>query len=175
VSGTRGSGEHGNEVSATMLVTIARTPRTAPYVAVGGGIYRASFDLGDPRFFGMMNGQYPVGTEFVAIQGMPGYAMMGPNTSYRGMTWQGPWNGPMFTASRMPMFYADRLGPMMVSSDGQWGRRAFTDPALTIGGGLKIALTDRLYLSPDVRGIIVFSRGDRLTLMTMNVGFGVRF
>src|SRR5512142_1917547 len=33
VHGARGSGENGTELSATMLFTIARTTRAAPYVA----------------------------------------------------------------------------------------------------------------------------------------------
>ena len=45
-----GSGAHGLEMTGTMLLTVARSDRTAPYVAVGGGLYRAGFDLGDARF-----------------------------------------------------------------------------------------------------------------------------
>lgn len=175
IHGTRGSGENGTEFSATMLFTIARTTRATPYVAVGGGMYRSSFNLGDPRFFGMMNGQYAAGTPFVALQGMPGYAMMGVGTNYSGMMWQGAWTRQTFTTSQMLMFYADRLRPMMVASNGQWGTRTFTDPALSIGGGLKVNLTSRVYLSPDVRGLFVFSSGDHMALMTMNIGVGVRF
>jgi hypothetical protein len=171
----RGSGERGTEMSGTMLFTLARTTRARPYAAIGGGVYRTSFDLGDPRLFGMMNGQYAAGTPFVAIQGMPGYAMMGPGSAYRGSMWQGTWTGATFTASQMPMFYANRLGPMTVSPNGQWGMRAFTDPALTIGGGLRVDLTNRVYVSPDLRGLVVFSRGNHMTLMTMNVALGVRF
>ena len=73
------------------------------------------------------------------------------------------------------MFYAQRLGQMMVPGNGQWGARSFTDPALTFGGGLRVNLTDRLYVTPDLRGVVVVSGGDRFSMMTMNVGFGVRF
>ena len=73
------------------------------------------------------------------------------------------------------MFYAQRLGAMIVPVNGHWGARAFTDPALTFGGGVKVNLTRRLYLTPDVRGLVVFNGADRFSMMTMNVGFGVRF
>ena len=176
----RGSGETGTEFTATALVTIVRTQRAAPYLAIGGGVYRASFDMGNSRFFGMMNGQYAVGTPFVPIQGMPGFAMMGAyypsgGYGYQGMMWQGPWTGTTYTTSQMPMFYANRLGQMMVPANGQWGMRSFTDPALTIGGGLKIDVTNRLFVTPDVRGLVVFSSGDHMTLLTMNIGVGMRF
>jgi hypothetical protein len=35
----------GFEATGTMLFTVARTPKAAPYVAFGGGVYHASFDL----------------------------------------------------------------------------------------------------------------------------------
>jgi hypothetical protein len=159
----RGSGETGLEVSGVMLVTLARTSRAAPYVAIGGGLYRADFDLGDPRFFGRMNGFMDAGTPFVAVETLRGYMEQG----YRG--------GMRFAGVQMPAFYTSRLGQMMVPFDGQWGERSFTDPALSLGGGLTLNLTERLYLRPDVRGLIVFSRGDELVLMSMNAAFGVRF
>ena len=85
------------------------------------------------------------------------------------------WNGPTFTGSHMPAFYANRLGQMSVPANGQWGMRSFTDPALTLGGGIRLDVTERFYVRPDVRALVVFANGDRLTLTTMTVGFGYRF
>ena len=84
-------------------------------------------------------------------------------------------NGSTYTASQMPRFYTNRMGTMTVAPDGQWGMRTFTDPAIVIGGGLKINLTERLYVTPDVRGVVAFSGGHHASSVTMNIGFGVRF
>lgn len=171
----RGSGTHGLEVTGTMLFTLARGPKAAPYVAVGGGLYRASFDLDNGRLFGGMGSQFGPGTRFVPIQGEMGFGMMSGGTSFGGDVWIGPWNGPTFNGSRMPMFYANRIGQMTIPADGHWGMRSFTDPALTVGGGVLFEVTERFYVKPDVRALIVIANGDRLTLTTMTVGVGYRF
>ncbi len=54
----RGTGTHGLELTGTALVTIASNTRAAPYLALGGGLYRASFALGDDRFFGQMDSRF---------------------------------------------------------------------------------------------------------------------
>jgi opacity protein-like surface antigen len=158
-----------------MLLTVARSERTAPYVAIGGGLYRARFDLGDARFLGGMGSQFAAGTRFVPVRGMSGFGMMNSGMTFNGNIWTDAWTGPRFTASRMPMFYANRLGQMTVPSDGRWGMRSFTDPALTVGGGIRINVTDRLYVRPDVRALVVFGTGERLVLTNMVVGVGYRF
>ncbi len=168
-------GAHGIELTGTTLVTIARSERAAPYIAVGGGLYRARFDLGDTRFLGRMGSEFAAGTRFVPIQGTHGFGMMGVGPTFNGNIWTGAWTGPTFTSNQMPMFYANRLGQMMIPSDGRWGMRSFTDPALTLGGGIRIDLTDRLYVRPDVRALVVFASSDRLVLTNMVVGLGYRF
>lgn len=155
-----GEGENGFQLTGVVLMTLARTSRAEAYVAAGGGISRASFDMGDEHMFGAMNGLYNVGMSFSAMPGMSGFVMT---------------NGSTYTASRMPAFYANRLGTMTVAANGQWGMRSFTDPAMALGGGLKLNLTTRVYVAPDVRGLVVFSGHQHSTSVTMNVGFGVRF
>lgn len=171
----RGSGAHGLEMTGTMLLTIARSRKAAPYVALGGGLYRADFDLGNDRFLGQMGSEFAAGTRFVPVEGMHGFGMMTSGMTFNGSIWTDTWTGPTFTNSRMPMFYADRIGQMAIPSDGRWGTRSFTDPALTLGGGIRIDLTDRLYLRPDVRALVVFANSDRLVLTNMVVGIGYRF
>lgn len=149
----------GFEATGTMLFAVARTPKTAPYVAAGGGLYRASFDLNHDAMFGAVGSQFG-GTMMTSIQGTSGF-MMG--------------NGVVFNGSRMPAFYANRLGQMTVPANGRWGMRSFTDPALTIGGGIRLDVTERLYVRPDVRALMVFGGGDRLTLVTMTFAIGYRF
>ena len=171
----RGKGAHGLEVTGTMLVTIVRGPKAVPYAAIGGGLYRASFDLGAARFLGGMSSQFGPGTRFVPVHGQMGFGMMNAGMSFTGNVWTGPWDGPMFTGSEMPMFYANRLGQMTIPADGHWPMRSFTDPALTLGGGVQFAITERLYLKPDVRALVVFANGEQLALTTMTIGFGYRF
>ena len=171
----RGSGLTGFELTGTALLTIARSERATPYVALGGGLYRARFDLGDNRFFGQMNSQFAPGTRFVPIGGMSGFGMMTPGMSFNGELWTDAWTGTTFTSSQMPMFYANRIGQMTIPADGRWAMRSFTDPALTLGGGMHLHVTDRLDVRPDLRALVAFTNGDRLVLTTMTVGVGYRF
>jgi hypothetical protein len=171
----RGSGEHGLELTGTALVTMARSKRAAPYLAIGGGLYRASFALGDTRFLGGMASEFATGTRFVPVRGMSGFGMMTGGATFTGGVWTDAWTGPTFSGSQMPMFYANRLGQMTIPSDGRWMMRSFTDPALTVGGGIRIDVTNRVYVKPDVRALVVFGGGDRLVLTTMVVGLGYRF
>jgi hypothetical protein len=150
----------GFEATGTMLFTVANTPKAAPYVAVGGGAYRASFDLDRDAMFGAVGSQFGSGTMMTSIQGTSGFM--------RG-------NGTVFNGSRMPAFYANRLGQMTVPGNGRWGMRSFTDPALTVGGGVRLDVTERFYVRPDVRALVVLGNGDRLTLMTMTFAVGYRF
>ncbi len=171
----RGSGAHGLEVTGTSLLTIARSERTRAYLAVGGGLYRARFDLGDARFLGRMSSEFPGGTRFVPVNGMPGFGMMDSGMTFNGDIWRDPWTGPRFTANQMTTFYANRLGQMTIPADGRWRMRSFTDPALTLGGGIRVDVTDRLYVRPDVRALVVFARSDRMILANMTLGIGYRF
>ncbi len=168
------SGQMGLEATGTMLFTIARGPKAAPYAAIGGGVYRASFDLGNQAMFGAMGSQFGPGTMMVPIQDTSGFGMMAGGAGFSGNVLTG-WNGPTFNSSHMSAFYANRLGQMSVPANGQWGMRSFTDPALTLGGGIRLDVTERFYVRPDVRALVVFANGDRLTRATMTVGFGYRF
>jgi hypothetical protein len=171
----RGSGTHGLELTGTALMSIAAGKRAAPYIAIGGGLYRASFALGNDRLFGPMGSQFGSGTRFVPVRGMSGFGMMTGGMTFNGNLWTDTWTGPTFTASQMPMFYANRLGQMTIPSNGSWMMRSFTDPVLTVGGGIRINVTNRIYVRPDVRALVVFGGGDRMVLTNMVVGLGYRF
>ena len=73
------------------------------------------------------------------------------------------------------MFYAQRLGTMMPSGTGRWGRRGFSDPALTFGGGVRVHVADHIMIRPDVRALVVFADGDTHSLATFVVNLGYRF
>ena len=171
----RGPGSTGLELTGTMLLTLARNQQATPYVAIGGGLYRARFDLGDDHLFGQMASQYAAGTRFVPIRGMTDFGMMNSGMTFNGDLWTEAWTGSTFTSSQMPMFYANRLGQMTIPPDGRWGMRTFTDPALTLGGGIRLTVTDRISIRPDVRALVAFADSDRLVLTTMTVGVGYQF
>jgi hypothetical protein len=180
---TRGSGADALSLNLGLLVSLLPPGREAiPYAAIGGGLYHASFDLGNNRFFGMMGSQYPPGTRMVPLQGMGGYGMMGGG--YYGQSgmmgsWnpstQGAWPGPTFTSGQMPMFYANRLGPMTVPQNGMWGMRSFTDPAMTFGGGVRLDLSRRLSVRPDARARVVFGGGESYTIGVFSFNVAYRF
>ena len=169
----RGGGASGFEASGTMLFTVFRGEKAAPYVAIGGGLYRARFDMGSRQMFGRGGMPFAPGSTLVPSQTFGG-SMMGGGSMSGGAMWTGIYGGT-FETREMPMFYASRLGQMMAPPDGRWERRSFTDPAITLGVGLTLDLTERVYVRPDLRTLVVFGNGNALTLGTATVGFGVRF
>lgn len=114
----RGRGTMGLEATGTMVFTIASGPKAAPYVAIGGGVYRASFDLGNQAMFGALGSQFGPGTMMVPIHGTSGFRMMAGGTVFSGNVLTG-WDGPTFNSSHMPAFYANRLGQMSVPANGR--------------------------------------------------------
>lgn len=140
-------------------------PRARPYVAMGAGVYHARFDMGHQRFFGGMGSTYPAGTLMTPLTGMSGFGMMGGSGQTLGTFYPGQMSG----------FYTARLGAMSVPAGGGWGMRSFTDPAVSLGGGVTIALTEHLFLRPDARALLVFVDGDSSTVGIVTLGLGYRF
>lgn len=147
-----GMGSSALALSASVLVQLrARNEKVVPYVALGGGLYRTSFDMGDRRsgsMGGMMNN---------------GMMNWGPAS-----TW--PYSGVV-----MPMFYANRLARRTDWQARGFGRESFNDPALNIGAGLRIDLGSRLFLRPDARALVVTADGDTHTVGVFTVNFGYGF
>jgi hypothetical protein len=56
-----------------------------------------------------------------------------------------------------------------------WDTRSFTDPAINIGGGLRLNINEHLMVRPDMRALVVFANGDTHTLGVFNVQVGYRF
>lgn len=171
----RGAGAGGMSGTVSLLVNLLPGGgKTVPYLAVGGGLYSASFNLDNERFFGRLSGEYPGGTRMIPISGMGGFGMMqGP---YNGpSTWTGPWTGNTFSPNHMPGFYVDRLGQMMVPGSGRWGMRSFVDPAISMGAGVRLELSPRFSVRPDARALVVIANGTSYTVGVMTIGFGYRF
>jgi hypothetical protein len=160
----RGPGADAIAVNASLIVNLTpHAEKSVPYVAAGLGIYRASFDLGHSRFFGAPGSSF--GPGYGAGVCAPG-AGHGMGPGFGGL------NGPC-QYGQFPGFYRHRLGPLDVTPGREWGSRHFTDPAFTLGGGLRLNLTPRLALRPDVRALIVMRDGDTYTVgvFTMNIGY----
>jgi hypothetical protein len=186
----RGPGASALDLNASLLVSLLDGRKVNPYLAVGGGVYRAMFDLGNQRVFGMMGAGVPNGSQLVALpngQGwgaMPGPGMMGWTSGQNfgpgwmmgnGFNWNSTTQaGPTFSGTQMPMFYAQRMGAVSVPSGG-WHMQSFTDPALSFGGGVRFDLTRAVYVRPDVRVLTVFGSGDVSTISGVTFSMGYRF
>jgi hypothetical protein len=171
----QGAGTNGVSVSGSLLVNLlSGRERIVPYAAVGGGLYQMSFDLANPAFLGAGRPQFAPGS---IVCPAPGTGIgPGPGAGF-GMgigtcpgTAAGYWG-----VGQMAGFYARRLGPMAVPASGLWDSRSFTDPAFSIGGGLRFNVNERLMVRPDVRALLVFGEGDTHTLGVYGVQLGYRF
>jgi hypothetical protein len=75
----------------------------------------------------------------------------------------------------MPDFYARRLGPMNVPFGDAWDTRTFTDPAVSLGGGVRFNVIEHLMVRPDIRALVVFANGETNTVGVFGVQLGYRF
>lgn len=153
------------------IALLPRRARVVPQITVGAGAYRASFDLNDRMMFGQFSQMG--GTGFTPYVGQYG-GMMGGNAGYgwRGSMWTGTAGAP-FNIPQMPMFYARRMGNITIPASGMMGGRSFTDPAAIFGGGVTLNASERIYVRPEARALMVFGDGDTYTLgfFTLRVGF----
>ena len=154
VNGTfadRGAGADALSVQAGLLANlISGDVRVQPFIAAGGGFYRASFDPTARRFFGGMTGPF------------------GPGMSPCGGTGDCPYGN-------VPAFYGRRMGPVAAAgADGTW-TRTFTDPAFHLGGGVRINVTPHMFIRPELRGLFVAADDEVQSLGALSVGFGYRF
>jgi hypothetical protein len=75
----------------------------------------------------------------------------------------------------MPDFYAGRMGALTVPAERAWDKRAFTDPAVTLGGGVRFNVSDRVMIRPDIRALVIFADGDTHTMAVVAFNVGYRF
>ena len=64
---------------------------------------------------------------------------------------------------------------MVVPDEGIWSKRAFSDPAATIGGGVRFNVSDRLMVRPDIRARFIFGDGDTYVMSVVAFNVGYRF
>jgi hypothetical protein len=67
------------------------------------------------------------------------------------------------------------MGPMVVPTDRMWGKQSFTDPAASIGGGIRFNVSDRVMIRPDIRALLIFADGDTHTMTVAAFNVGYRF
>jgi hypothetical protein len=156
----RGAGASALHVNASLLVhLLPQTGKYVPYLAGGGGVYRASFDLDDGRYLGRLGRQ--MGPQF-------GPGMMVDLFGF------GAEDG-VCPCGDLPQFYARRLGSLVLPASGVWGERSFTDPAVSFGGGARLELTPGLFLRPEARALVVAADGDTYTVGLFTLQIGVLF
>jgi len=172
----RGEDADAFTLNGSLLVNLRpSTQRVVPYAAIGGGLYRVSFDLANPRFLGPVGTQFSPGSTVCASPGLgfgrgPG-ARFGTGTGTCPATAVGYWG-----VGAMPDFYARRLGPLAFPAGGAaWEKANFTDPALSVGGGIRFNLTDRVMVRPDVRALMIFADGETHTIAVFDGNLGYRF
>lgn len=170
----RGSGADAVNFGGSLIVNLAVSrARGVPYVAVGVGVHHASFDLSDERFFGNRAVPFAAGSRVCAAPGAGAGMGQMPGWGVGRMTCPANLAGYV-GVGEMPRFYGQRLGVLEVPAGG-WVDRSFTDGAINFGGGVRINLTERLMVRPDLRALMVIGDGDTHTIGVFVVNVGYRF
>jgi hypothetical protein len=147
----RGAGAAAATLTVNALLDLGPPRQKAvPYLLLGGGAYRASFDTMDRRFIGAAQaGEMRTGRYRHLMQGNPAGWDLG----------------------QLPSFYAERLAAS-IERDGRNGIQTFTDPAFAVGAGVRIRLGRAWAMRQDARALVVTSDGRFYTvgMFTVQVG-----
>jgi len=171
----RGAGADAVAAGGSLLVNLRpSTEPVVPYVALGGDVFHASYDLANARFLGPAGMQFAPGTTLCPAPGTGFGHGHGPGLGTGSETCPGSSEGYWGVGALHP-FYANRLGPLAFPAVGGWETRSFTDPALSLGGGVRLNLTEHLMLRPDLRALVIFAHGDTHTLGVFVLNLGYRF
>lgn len=166
----RGRAASGLSGTGVVLVDVTSQSgsRVRPYVAAGAGAYRASFDLDASRFLGSIDSTLAIGQQFCATFGRGMMAGETPVMSLRSCALAQRWG-----VGDLPDLYARRLGMLIVPPDRRWGTRHFTDPALVMGGGVRLDISRHVTVRPDARALIVIGdhRASVLGLFAVTAGY----
>jgi len=171
----RGAAARALSATGSVLVNFVAPRNTVvPYVAAGGGVYRASFDLDNPRFLGPMNTQLAPASVICPASGTgigpgPG-AGFGPGSGTCSSAAVGYWG-----VGQMSDFYARRLGALSIPAAGGSGSRSWVDRAVTLGGGVRFHVNEHFMVRPDTRALLVFANGNTHTLGVFGLNVGYRF
>jgi hypothetical protein len=148
----RGSGADAVNVGGSLIINfVSARAAGVPYFVVGGSVHHATFDLSDERYYRM--GEMPNMAGYYSCTAM----------------------GQRYLCGQMPMFYSQRLQADDLPPNGRWDDAGFTDPAVSFGGGLRLNITDRFQIRPDLRAVMIFTGDDSHTIGLFVVNFGYRF
>jgi hypothetical protein len=75
----------------------------------------------------------------------------------------------------MPRFYARRMAMMPFRPAVAFEARTFTDPVVTMGGGVRVTLAAHFELRPDARALVVLDGGNSHTIGVFGLNVGYRF
>ena len=147
----RGPGSSALSLSAGVILNlVSKEEKAVPYLVGGGGVLRASFDTRNPRFFGAArSGEMGAGRYRHVMEGSP----------------------PDWDLGELPPFYGDRL-QTLIAREGRTGRASFSDPAVTLGAGVRIRLGRSWLAGQDARALLVLRSGSAYTLWVVTVHFG---
>lgn len=147
----RGPGIDAWTLSGSLLVYLrAANEDFVPFLAVGGGLYRSTFDFDHPRLADMWGtGSWMSGASAYGPTDASSYGSMGG--SFMGFMGHGG------------------------SGFGPDGHISSTDPVFPLGGGLRWNASDRLSLRADARALVVAGDGETFTVGLFTVGVGFRF
>lgn len=150
----RGPGSSALSLSAGVIVNLSSTEEKAvPYIVGGGGVLRALFDTRNPRFSGpARSGEMGAGRYRHVMTGSP----------------------PDWDLGELPPFYGDRL-QALIARDGRTGRASFSDPALTLGTGVRVRLGRSWLAGQDARALLILRSGSVYTLWVVTIHLGRAF
>jgi hypothetical protein len=81
---------------------------------------------------------------------------------------------PGWDLGELPPFYGDRM-QTLIAREGRTGRASFSDPAVTLGAGVRIRLGRSWLAGPDARALLILRSGSAYTLWVVTVHFGRAF
>jgi len=151
---SRGQGASALSLSAGVILNLVSTEEKAvPYLVGGGGVLRASFDTRNPRFSGpARSGEMGTGRYRHVMMGSP----------------------PDWNLGELPPFYGDRL-QTLIAREGKTGSASFSDPAVTLGAGVRIRLGRGWLAGQDARALLVLRSGSVYTLWVVTIHLGRAF
>lgn len=170
-----GSGRAGAAAGLTFSVDVSqRVSLEARSVYFDRGPGQSAMDLNLSMLVDLLTARRAV--PYLSIGGGLYRAMFdGNERSFGMMGAQFSSNDIGVTYGQMPMFYARRMGARNAPGDGFGHMPGFTDPAVSVGGGVRLDLTNHLYVRPDVRAVTVFGGGDTYSIGSITVSVGYRF
>lgn len=147
----RGAGASAMTLSVNAVLPLASgNGKTVPYLVLGGGLYRASFDASNERFNGPSpSGEMRTGRYRHLMEGRP----------------------PGWNLGQLPPFYGDRFADA-IARGGRTGVQSFTDPALGVGAGIRIRIARGWSMRQDARVEVVMRNGASYPLGVFTVQVG---